>query len=115
MKHGDIVLVELPRPASEKGHEQFGTRPALVVHSDATSNALPVVMIVPFTSRPSAQRFPHTISVQPSSLNGLNNASILLIFQLRAIDRKRIKKTIGQLEVDIMQQVNEEMKKLLGL
>jgi mRNA interferase MazF len=115
MARGDIVLVDLPQPASGTGHEQTGSRPALIVHDDATSHILSVIMVVPFTGRLSAQRFPHTILVQPSSANGLSCPSVLLVFQLRAIDRRRIMRTIGHLESQTMQLVNEEMGRLLGL
>jgi mRNA interferase MazF len=80
MKRGDIVLVNLPQAADGAGHEQVGTRPALIVHDDATSDTLSVVMIVPFTSNLNAQRFPHTILVQPSKANGLSMPSVLLVF-----------------------------------
>jgi len=115
MVRGDIVLVDLPRPASIAGHEQIGNRPALVVHDDATSRTLSVLMIIPFTSKLNARRFPHTIPVQPSPTNGLNRPSILLVFQLRAIDRQRIIKTIGHIEAETMELVNAEIKRLLGL
>lgn len=92
MKRGDIVLVNLPQTADGAGHEQVGTRPALIVHDDATSETLSVVMIVPFTSNLKAQRFPHTIVVEPTEENGLTVQSVLLVFQLRAIDRQRVTK-----------------------
>jgi mRNA interferase MazF len=114
MKRGDIILVELPQ-ADTSGHEQEGFRPALVVHDDATSNQLSVIMIVPMTSKLRLQSFSHTILVQPSQQNGLDKPSVLLVFQLRAIDKRRIKKTLGTIESSIMEQVSTEMKKLLGL
>lgn len=114
MKRGDVILVELPQ-ADTSGHEQEGIRPALVVHDDATSSQLSVIMIVPMTSNLRAKSFSHTILIQPSSQNGLSMPSVLLIFQLRAIDKRRIKRTIGTLEISIMEQVDAEMKKLLGL
>jgi len=72
-------------------------------------------MIVPMTSNLRAQSFSHTILVQPSAQNGLSMPSVLLVFQLRAIDKRRIRKTLGTLETAIMEQVNAEMKKLLGI
>jgi len=114
MKRGDIILVELPQ-ADTSGHEQEGLRPALVVHDDDTSGNLSVVMIVPMTSNLKLQNFAHTILIQPSQQNGLSMPSVLLVFQLRAIDKRRIKKTLGSLEADLMEQVNAEMKKLLGI
>jgi len=115
MARGDIVLVNLPQPAGRAGHEQMGRSPALIVHDDATSSVLSVVMIIPLTSRLSAQRFPHTIFVNPSVENGLDVPSVLLVFQLRAIDRSRIGRTIGRLEPELMDQVNAEMRGMLGL
>jgi len=114
MQRGDIVLVELPQ-ANTSGHEQEGTRPALVVHADASSANFSVVMIVPMTSNLKLQSFAHTILIQPSQQNGLSMPSVLLIFQLRAIDKHRIVKTLGSLEEPILEQVNAEMKKLLGI
>ena len=115
MARGDVVLVNLPQPAGVAGHEQVGRRPALVVHDDATSPTLSVIMIIPFTSKLSAERFPHTILVNPSAENGLDVPSVLLVFQLRAIDRSRIGRTIGRLEPELMDQVNAEMRGMLGL
>ncbi len=115
MQRGDIVLVDLPQAAGVSGHEQMGTRPALVVHNDTTSANLSVIMIVPMTSNLMAQSFAHTILIQPSKQNGLSTPSVILIFQLRAIDKRRIVKKIGVIETPVMEQVNEELKKLLGV
>ncbi|MDL1944786.1 type II toxin-antitoxin system PemK/MazF family toxin [Chloroflexi bacterium CFX2] len=94
VKRGDIVLVNLPQTADGAGHEQMGTRPALIVHADATNDTLSVIMIVPFTSNMKAQRFPHTIVVEPTEESGLTVQSVQLAFQLRAIERQRVKKMI---------------------
>jgi mRNA interferase MazF len=67
------------------------------------------------TSNLRLQRFSHSILIQPSQQNGLDKPSVLLVFQLRAIDKRRIKKTLGTIESSIMEQVSTEMKKLLGL
>ena len=115
MQRGDIVLVNLPQSADASGHEQTGTRPALVVHDDATSDTLSLIMIVPITSNLTTQRFSHTILVQPSAQNGLTMPSTLLVFQLRAIDKRRIVRKIGDIESVIMDKVNIELKKLLGI
>jgi mRNA interferase MazF len=115
MQRGEVVLVDLPQAVGISGHEQVGSRPALVVHDDATSANLSVIMIVPMTSSLAARQFPYTILVQPSKQNGLSLPSVLLIFQLRAIDKRRITKKIGVIETDVMSQVSQEMKKMLGL
>lgn len=115
MTRGDIVLVNLPQSADGAGHEQVGRRPALIIHDDATINTLSVVMIVPFTSNLKAQRFPHTILIPPSKDNGLTVPSVLLVFQLRAIDGQRVAGKLGHLEDKLMTKVNQKIKKLLGL
>lgn len=114
MARGDVLLIELPK--STGGHEQAGRRPAIAVQADQPPSVnSPLLMIVPCTSKLHALRFPHTIRVEPSNQNGLNRPTILLVFQLRAIDRQRILQKIGSLEQNYIDQVNDEMQHLLGL
>ncbi len=115
MARGDVLLVELQSPAGSAGHEQTGRRPAIAVQTDAASANLPTLIIVPLTGKLSALRFPHTIRVEPSNVNGLNQPSVLLAFQLRAIDRRRILETIGRLEQDYLDQLDAEMRHMLSL
>ena len=98
MARGDILTVDLPAPSGRAGHEQVGYRPAIVVQTDATTASLPTTMVVPLTSNLGALRFPHTFRVDPSPQNGLARPSVLLVFQLRAIDKKRFGNRIGRLE-----------------
>jgi len=115
MARGDIVTVDLPVPSHQAGHEQVGRRPAIVVQTDVTDASLPTTMIVPLTSKLSAMRFPYTFRVDPSPQNGLTRPSVLLVFQLRAIDRKRLGVNIGCLEQHYMEQLESEIRHLLGL
>jgi mRNA interferase MazF len=115
LSRGDIVYVEIPAPPGGSGHEQAGSRPALVVHNDATSRSLSVISVVPFTGKLKAQSFPHTVLVTPTSENGLSCPSVLLVFQLRAIDKKRLRNVIGRLEEHLMDQVEDEIRTLLDL
>lgn len=115
MQQGDIVLINLPQVLGETGHEQVGQRPALVVHNNATISQLSVIMIIPLTTQLNAANFPHTLLLQPSIKNGLDFPSVLLIFQLRAIDKSRVVRTIGQLESSIYKQVIKDLRKLLDI
>ncbi len=108
MKKGEIWLVKIPK---SNGHEQSGLRPVIVLSSVEAN----VVFILPFTSNLTALRFIHTVEILPSVTNGLSTASVALVFQLRAIDSKRLIRKIGDLETDTMAQVNEMIKKLLTL
>jgi len=111
MPRGDIVRVDFGAPV---GHEQAGQRPALVVHDDDGTN-VSIITIIPFTSNSSAMRFPHTIQIKSSPQNGLQTDSILLVFQLRAIDRSRVAGKLGRLEEEIQQLVDSEIRLMLGL
>lgn len=115
MARGDIVTVNLPVPSDHPGHEQTGYRPVIVVQTDITDPKLPTTMVVPMTSNLTAMRFPHTFRVDPSPENGLTMPSVLLVFQLRAIDKKRLGKNIGRLEQYHLQHLESEMRLLLGL
>ena len=112
MARGDVLKIDLPLT---RGREQAGYRPAVAVQTDATSVQSPTLMIVPFTGKLNALRFPHTIRVEPSSENGLTSPSVLLVFQLRAIDQQRIQNKIGELEQHYLDQLDAEMKNLLNL
>ena len=115
MARGDVLRIEFPYPPSDAGHEQAGRRPAIAVQTDVTSASLPTLMVVPLTGRLGALRFPHTIQVEPSKENGLTQTSVLLVFQLRAIDQKRILERIGHLEQNYLDQLDAEMRRMLDL
>jgi mRNA interferase MazF len=115
MKRGDIFSVNLPSPPGGPGHEQVGPRPALIVHSDSTSSTSPTIIIIPFTGQLQALRFPHAILVEPSKENGLSKSSVLMVFQLRAIDKQRLLSKIGHLELDILTKVDAEIQSMLSL
>ncbi len=115
MARGDIVRIRFPYPRDQPGHEQAGQRPAIAVQTDTTAGSLPTLMVVPLTGQLDALRFPHTIRVDPSETNGLTMPSVLLVFQLRAIDQSRILDTLGTLEQRYMDQLDNEMRRLLDL
>jgi Growth inhibitor len=110
MKLGDIYLVNLPQIG---GHEQMGKRPAIIVQEKEYN--LPTVLIVPLTTKIKALDFAGTILIKPDDRNRLDKESVALAFQLRAIDRRRISKKIGELEVDQITKLQGLIKGLLGM
>jgi mRNA interferase MazF len=114
MTRGDVIIVDIPTHSGHTGHEQIGFRPAIVVQSDVNDSDLPTTMIIPFTSNLQAMRFPHTILINPSPHNGLSAPSVLLAFQLRAIDKRRIGNIVGRLENFYIKKLEDELKSLLG-
>ena len=107
MEKGEIWLVELP---SANGHEQAGMRPAVVI-----SEVSGIVLIIPVTSNLMALRFDYSFSIKPSKSNGLASESVAMIFQLRAIDKKRLKKEIGILEAHYIEKIDDMMRKMMKL
>ncbi len=108
MQKDEIWTVEVPGIG---GHTQTGHRPVLVLASGLPS----VVVIAPFTTNARAGRFPHTIHVSPTDKNGLSVTSILMIFQVTAIDRRFAKKKIGILEKATSKEVKENLRTMFSL
>jgi mRNA interferase MazF len=108
MKKGEIWLVELP---STDGSEQVGNRPAVIMAETEVN----VNIIIPLTSNIQALRFPHTIEIKPSKKNNLDTISVGLIFQIRAIDKKRIKTKVGELDDKSIKEIDAMFKKMFNL
>ncbi len=112
MRAGDIYLVEIP---TSGGHEQQGVRPAIIVQTSENMDRIPTVIIVPFTTQSKASNFPFTFVVEPDSTNNLTSISVALVFQLRAVDKKRLKNKLGNLSPDNMQILNQNLKNILKI
>lgn len=108
MKKGDIYLLDL---STGIGHEQYGERPAILLSNLVNG----MIVVVPLTSNLKSSRFSHTLSVTPSKKNNLDSKSIALVFQLKAVDSKRIVKHIGQIDSSDCEQLGQILKDLLTL
>lgn len=111
MEEGDIYLVEIPLSG---GHEQAGLRPAIIIQA-IRSEKLPTVLIVPLTSKLKAAEFPFTFIIEPDQSNHLDAVSVVLAFQLRAIDKKRLKNKIGKVEKTKLDFLKRTLKEMMGL
>lgn len=107
MKPGDVWIVQIPELGT---HEQSGVRPAVVVASVAKT----IVTIIPCTSNKGALRFPFTLPLIPTEKNGLTSTSIALIFHIRAIDARLLKKKMGELSRKDFSLVKAEARRLIG-
>jgi mRNA interferase MazF len=108
MIKGEIWSIELP---TIELSEQMGSRPsAIIANVDAD-----IAIVIPFTSNKQALIFKNTILVEPNQENGLKQDSILLVFQLRAIDKNRIKNKIGILDTNTINQVDLMIKEMLKI
>ena len=111
MSVDDIHWIDLP---AANGREQGGRRPAVVLQDDDYGGDLPVVLVVPLTTARAAMRFAGTTLIRPTAENGLRQASVALVFQLRAVDRRRIQERIGTVSTEVFNALFEELRKLTG-
>jgi mRNA interferase MazF len=108
MARGDMLLVSLP---SSEGREQSGRRPAVAVQTDQAGE--PMLVVAPVTSNLAALRFAFSVRVEPSPENGLTAPSVVMVFQMRAIDKARIIRKIGRLSQDDLARVDAEIWQML--
>ena len=108
MARGDVLLVSLP--ATDR-REHSGRRPAVAVQADVAGE--PMLMITPITSNLGALRFAFSVRVEPSAENGLTTPSVIMVFQMRAIDQARIIRRIGRMSPADMARIDAEIWRML--
>lgn len=108
MARGDVLLINLP---VSDGREQNGRRPAVAVQTDVSGE--PMLMVAPVTSNLNASRFKFSVQIEPSNENGLSQTSVVMIFQMRSIDKSRIIKTIGKLSDEDLAKIDAEIWQML--
>jgi len=92
----------------------MGFRPAIIIQSKDTEK-IPTIVIIPFTSKIKASQFPFTVVIEPDSLNNLDVPSVALIFQIRAIDKKRLVKRIGEISQESLKGIKKKLKEFLDI
>ena len=86
------------------GSEQGKTRPIIVVSQTTLNQTLPVVNVLPITSRKSNRRIYPNETLLSSQTANLSNESIVLCYQIRTLDKQRLIKIIGNLNDPIIQE-----------
>lgn len=90
-----------------KGSEQAGKRPVLIVSSEQVNQLLPVVNVIPLTSRKSKKRmiYPNEVLLLAGKA-GLKVDSIALCYQIRTLDKSRLEHDFGELnDLDLRKQI----------
>lgn len=105
-KQGEIYLADL-NPT--KGHEQSGVRPVLIMQNDILSKNLNTVIIAPITSNLNAKGKLTTYFL-PKEMSHLKQDSIVLLFQIRTLDKKRLQKKITKLQEEEIISIKEQLK-----
>lgn len=106
ISQGDIFLADL-NPT--KGHEQSGYRPVLVLQNNFLNNNLNTVIIAPITSQIENAKGRITTFFLEEKISGLKKDSIVLLFQIRTLDKKRLKRRVASLDTSVFEQVKKQM------
>ena len=111
VERGDIVIVNF-EPI--KGHEQGGTRPAVVIQNNLGNIHSLLTIVAPVTSKVFNKTYPTNVFLR-SGDSRLEKDSTIMLNQIRTIDKRRIKKILGALDLDTMKRVDAAIKISLGL
>lgn len=111
VKRGEIYYADL---SPVVGSEQGGIRPVLIVQNDVGNRHSPTVIAAAITSRLDKAKLPTHISLDAASC-GLQRDSIVLLEQIRTIDKKRLKDKMGALDNSAMNRVDNALSISFGL
>ncbi len=110
IKRGDIYYADL---SPVIGSEQGGLRPVLIVQNDVGNKFSPTVIAAAITSQTNKAKLPTHIRLDKKY--GLAKESVILLEQMRTIDKTRLKEKMGHISDATMSQVNEAISVSLGL
>ncbi|MEG2378047.1 MAG: type II toxin-antitoxin system PemK/MazF family toxin [Clostridia bacterium] len=111
IRRGDIYYADL---SPVVGSEQGGIRPVLIVQNDVGNRHSPTVIAAAITSQINKARLPTHIELGARSY-GLSKDSVILLEQIRTIDKTRLKERMGKLDPRLMQRVDDAIAVSFGL
>lgn len=111
IKRGDIFYADL---SPVVGSEQGGLRPVLIIQNDVGNRYSPTVIAAAITSRMGKTRLPTHIDIHADRV-GLAKDSVILLEQIRTLDKRRLKEKMGHLDSAVMNQVNNAIAVSFGL
>ena len=111
VKRGDIYYADL---SPVVGSEQGGIRPVLVIQNDIGNKYSPTVIAAAITSQINKANMPTHIELAAKDY-GLNKDSVILLEQIRTIDKRRLREKIGRIDDGLMASVNNALSISFGL
>lgn len=111
VKRGDVFYADL---SPVIGSEQGGVRPVIVIQNDIGNKYSPTIIVAAVTSQINKAKLPTHIEISASDY-GLPKDSVVLLEQIRTIDKKRLREKVGHFDDDMMIKVNECLKISIGL
>ena len=111
VRRGEIYYADL---SPVVGSEQGGVRPVLIVQNDIGNSHSPTVIAAAITSRQDKSKLPTHIGINAATC-GLSKDSVVLLEQIRTIDKKRLKERMGELDQPSMSRINNALSISFGL
>ena len=111
VKRGDIYYADL---SPVIGSEQGGIRPVLIIQNDVGNKYSPTVIAAAITSKQDKAKMPTHIELSASDY-GLYKDSVILLEQIRTIDKKRLKDKVAHLDKKLMKMVDEALSVSFGI
>jgi mRNA interferase MazF len=111
VKRGDIYYADL---SPVVGSEQGGIRPVLVLQNDIGNKYSPTVIVAAITSQINKSKLPTHLSIRADQF-GIAKDSVILLEQLRTIDKKRLRERVCHIDTDNMKKIDYALKISLGL
>ena len=111
IKRGELYYADL---SPVVGSEQGGVRPILIVQNDIGNKYSPTTFIAAITSQLNKAKLPTHVRVR-SHTYGLPKHSIILLEQIRTIDKKRLREKIGHIDADTMKDIDKALMSSLAL
>ncbi|MFM1655695.1 type II toxin-antitoxin system PemK/MazF family toxin [Brevibacillus sp. B_LB10_24] len=111
VKRGDVFFADL---SPVVGSEQGGVRPVLVIQNDIGNRFSPTVIVAAITAQIQKAKLPTHVEID-SKLYGFDRDSVILLEQIRTIDKQRLTDKITHLDDEMMERVNDSLQISLGL
>ncbi len=112
VRRGDIFYADL---SPVVGSEQGGLRPVLIIQNDVGNRYSPTVIAAAITSRMGKTRLPTHIDLRSGGISPLTRDSVVLLEQIRTLDKQRLREKIGHLDEVTMAQVNDALEISFGI
>jgi mRNA interferase MazF len=111
VKRGDVYFADL---SPVVGSEQGGVRPVLIIQNDIGNRFSPTVVVAAITAQIQKAKLPTHVEIDAKKY-GFDRDSVILLEQIRTIDKQRLTDKITHLDEDMMNSVNEAIQISLGL
>lgn len=112
IKRGEIYFANLN---PYMGSEQGGIRPVLIIQNNMGNKYSPTVIVCSITAKLKKAKVPTHVEIRADEKCGLNENSIILLEQIKTIDKKRLLHKAGEIDSNVLQKVNDALKISLNL